>query len=71
MKIKKYKYLGPVDTIILDHYLKPTCYGLPVIIRHDFSKNGAEHLKYQSSFIEDKEVNTYSDVSCFKYIERI
>lgn len=71
MKIRKYKYIGPVDTIILDSCLKPACNGLPVMIRHDFSKNGAEHLKYQSSFIEDKEVKTYSDVSYFKYIERI
>ena len=71
MKIRKYKYIGPVDTITLDSYLKPACNGLPVMIRHDFSKNGAEHLKYQGCFIEDKEVDIYSDVSCFKYIERI
>lgn len=71
MKIRKYKYIGPVDTITLDSYIEHMCYGLPVMVRHDFSKNGASHLKYQGSFIDDKEVKSYSDVSIFRYIERI
>lgn len=70
MKIKKVKYIGPVDSYSLDSYPQPSCYGLPIISEYDYSKNGAYHLRHQGYF-NDVDINLYSKVSRFRYIDRI
>lgn len=71
MKIKKIKYIGPVDSYMVEPHASPSCYGSPIMTRNDFSRNGALNLKNQSLFYDDGFFDDHSDTSKFKYIERI
>lgn len=68
MKIRKYKYLGPVDNYKtkLISSSKPHFLGIPVSSRN-YTKNDSSHLHLQGKFIDDKEPKWHCDNVFIKY----